>query len=68
MVIVGIVAFVIAAFVLGVLTYAVVRSRTSGKSLFDEISGLGFDIFFGFVTSWIGGGIARRIIARKVRA
>ena len=68
MVILGIVALIAVAFVLGILVYAVVRSRSSGGSLWDEISGLGFDVFFGFVTSWIGGGIARRIIAMKVRA
>ncbi len=68
MVVVGIVAGGLAAFALGVVVYAAVRSKASGNSLWDEVSGLGFDVFFGFVTSWIGGGIARRIIARKVRA
>ncbi|MBW8880105.1 MAG: hypothetical protein JF615_01405 [Asticcacaulis sp.] len=68
MVIVGIVAAVIAAFALGVVIHAAVRGRASGESLTEELRRLGFDVFFGFLTSWIGGGIARRIIARRVRA
>ena len=63
--IVGIVALIVTAFILGIVIHAAVRSRVSGDSLAEEIRRLGFDVFFGILTSRLGGAIARRLTARR---
>lgn len=65
MVIVGIVAAVLAAFIIGVSVHAVVRARATGETVGEEVRRLGFDVFFGFLTSRLGGAIARRLTARR---
>ena len=65
MVFVGIAAVVMAAFGLGVVIHAAVRGRKSGETLAEELRRMGFDVFFGFLTSKVGGAIARRITGAR---
>ena len=64
MVVLGIAA-VAAAFVLGIVIHAAIRGRASGDSLAEELRAMGFDAFFGFLTSRLGGAIARRLTPRR---
>jgi fructose-specific phosphotransferase system IIC component len=65
MVFAGIIVAVIAAFILGVVVHAFVRGRKTGETVAEELRRMGFDIFFGFLTSRVGGAIARSLTARR---
>jgi hypothetical protein len=43
----------------------VMRARRSGNGLREELRTVGFDVFFGFLTSRLGGQIARRLTASR---
>lgn len=65
MVFAGIIVAVIAAFILGVVVHAAVRRFKSGETLAEELRSMGFEAFFGFLTSRLGGAIARSLTPRR---
>lgn len=64
MVFVGIAA-VVAALLWLAFFYIVIRASRSGNGLREELRGIVFDAFFGFLTSRLGGQIARTITAGR---
>lgn len=45
--------------------YLIIRARRSGNGLREELRTVGFDVFFGFLTSRLGGQIARTLTAGR---
>ncbi|EGF92347.1 hypothetical protein ABI_07830 [Asticcacaulis biprosthecium C19] len=60
----GFIAILAALLWLGFI-YVVMRARVSGNGLREEARAIVFDAFFGFLTSRLGGQIARSLTAQK---